>query len=176
MSGALALCAPAMLWAAIVPGAMPVSAPHAPAGGASTLAGEHARSSSLPGAPFGVRGAWIVDSAGRRLVLRGVDVSGDEYTPTNAPLPYDAKSFEAIRATGATVVRIPIAWANLEPSKGEYAAAAFARVEQIVGWAARAGLLVVLDMHQYDWSPCFGGNGVPAWAVPGCAGANLGGG
>lgn len=174
-SGTLALCAPAMLWAAIVPGSMPGPAPHVPAGGTWGLSGKQARSSAIPGPPFGVRGAWIVDSAGRRLVLRGMDVSGDEYTPTNAPLPYDAQSFEAIRATGATVVRIPIAWANLEPSKGDYAAAAFARVEQIVGWAARAGLLVVLDMHQYDWSPCFGGNGVPAWAVPGCVDTNLGG-
>lgn len=123
---------------------------------------------------FGTSGLWITDSQGRRLLLRGVDVSGDEYTATNQPLPYDQASFSAIRATGATVVRIPIAWANIEPEPGRYDTAALERVRTILGWAGKAGLLVVLDMHQYDWSPCFGGNGMPAWAVPGCLHSNAG--
>jgi endoglycosylceramidase len=118
--------------------------------------------------PFRTQGLFVLDSAGRRLFLRGLDVSGDEYVPTGAPLPYGPATFRQIRATGATVVRVPIAWANIEPRRGVFDEAALARVRKIVSWAADAGLLVVLDMHQYDWSPCFGGNGVPAWAVPGC--------
>lgn len=118
--------------------------------------------------PYRTRGLWIVDGYGRRLLLRGVDVSGAEFTPTDRPLPYGPADFEAIRASGATVVRIPIAWALLEPSPGSFDAAALARVAEVVGWAGQAGLLVVLDMHQYEWSPCFGGNGMPAWATSPC--------
>jgi endoglycosylceramidase len=65
-------------------------------------------------------------------------------------------------------VRIPIAWALVEPEPGSFDRAALERVRQIVGWAGQAGLLVVLDMHQYEWSPCFGGNGMPAWATSPC--------
>ncbi|HUY65121.1 MAG TPA: cellulase family glycosylhydrolase [Acidimicrobiales bacterium] len=117
---------------------------------------------------YGTHGLWVTDSAGRRLVLRGVDVMGAEFTPTSQPLPYGPSDFAAIRATGATVVRIPIAWANIEPRPGFYDPAAIARAVQVVRWAGQAGLLVVLDMHQWGWSPCFGGNGVPAWEASPC--------
>src|SRR5262249_39232220 len=117
---------------------------------------------------FSTNGRWITDAVGRTLVLRGVDVMGAEYTPTAQPLPYDATDFAKIRALGATVVRLPIAWANIEPTKGHYAATALARARQIVADAGAAGLLVVLDMHQWNWSPCFGGNGMPEWATNPC--------
>ena len=117
---------------------------------------------------FSTSGLWIRDRAGRDLVLRGVDLSGAEYTPTDQALPYDAADFATIRATGATVVRLPISWALLEPTPGVFDPAALARVAQIVEWAGQAGLMVVLDMHQYDWTRCFGGLGVPTWAVPNC--------
>lgn len=123
------------------------------------------------GAPpprFSTDGRWITDAAGRKLVLRGVDVMGAEYTPTSQPLPYDATDFAKIRAMGATVVRLPIAWANIEPTRGVYDPAALARARQIVADAGAAGLLVVLDMHQWNWSPCFGGNGMPEWATNPC--------
>ena len=117
---------------------------------------------------FSTKGLAITDAGGRTLLLRGVDVMGAEYTPTNQPLPYDASDFAKIRATGATVVRLPIAWANVEPQRGHYDPAALDRARQIVADAGAAGLLVVLDMHQWNWSPCYGGNGMPEWAVNPC--------
>src|SRR4029077_17729504 len=42
------------------------------------------------------------------------------------------------------------------------------RARQIVADAGAAGLLVVLDMHQWNWSPCYGGNGMPEWATNPC--------
>ena len=110
----------------------------------------------------------MLDGQGRHLVLRGEDVSGAEYTPTTQALPYDAADFRAIRALGADVVRLPIAWALIEPTEGHFDQAAIDRARQIVAWAGAAGLHVVLDMHQYLWSPCFDGNGMPPWAVPNC--------
>lgn len=122
-----------------------------------------------PSAPrFATKGLWITDSQGRDLFLRGVDVSGAEYTPTESPLPYGPADFQAMRAAGVTVVRLPIAWAMVEPTRGHYDQTAIDRAVQIVDWAGAAGLRVVLDMHQYIWTGCFGGNGMPAWAVPNC--------
>jgi hypothetical protein len=117
---------------------------------------------------FTTKGLWIVDRQGRDVVLRGFDLTGAEDTPTADPLPYGPADFAGIRASGATVVRLPIAWAMIEPRPGYFDSAALARVRQIVGWATEAGLKVVLDMHQYLWTACFGGNGVPQWAVPNC--------
>jgi len=117
---------------------------------------------------FSTSGLWVLDGQGRHLYLTGFDVSGAEYTATDASLPYDAADFRLIRATGATIVRLPIAWALIEPSPGRFDQAALARARQIVEWAGAAGLDVVLDMHQYLWAPCFGGLGMPDWTVPNC--------
>jgi endoglycosylceramidase len=122
----------------------------------------------LRGARYSTNGLWITDAQGRDLFLRGVDVTGAEDTPTSASLPYGPSDFAAMRADGATVVRLPVAWTLIEPHPGQFDQAAINRVVQVVDWAGAAGLAVVLDMHQYIWSPCFGGNGMPAWAVPNC--------
>jgi endoglycosylceramidase len=122
----------------------------------------------LAGPRYSTNGLWVTDAQGRDLFLRGVDVTGAEDTPTSQPLPYGPADFVAMRAAGATVVRLPIAWALIEPQRGVFDQAAIARAVQIVDWAGAAGLRVVLDMHQYLWAPCFGGNGMPAWAVPNC--------
>ncbi len=126
----------------------------------------HRRSARAP--RYSTNGLWITDAQGRDLFLRGVDVTGAEDTPTADPLPYGPSDFTAMRADGATVVRLPIAWALIEPHPGQFDQAAIDRAVQVVEWAGAAGLDVVLDMHQYLWSPCFGGNGMPAWAVPNC--------
>jgi hypothetical protein len=117
---------------------------------------------------YSTNGLWITDAQGRDLFLRGVDVTGAEDTPTGDPLPYGPADFLAMRAAGATVVRLPIAWAMIEPTPGHFDRTAIARAVQIVDWAGAAGLRVVLDMHQYLWTPCFGGNGMPRWAIPNC--------
>ncbi|HUC04377.1 MAG TPA: cellulase family glycosylhydrolase [Acidimicrobiales bacterium] len=127
-----------------------------------------AAGATTPGAGYSTHGLWITDASGRDLFLRGVDVTGAEDTPTADPLPYGPADFAAIRASGATVVRLPIAWAMIEPSPGHLDPGAIARAVQIVQWAGDAGLHVVLDMHQYLWTPCFGGNGMPTWTVPDC--------
>ena len=128
-----------------------------------------ASAAPAPAVPrYSTSGLWVTDAQGRDLFLRGVDVTGAEDTPTADNLPYGPADFVAMRAAGATVVRLPIAWGMIEPSPGHFDRAAIDRAVQIVDWAGAAGLRVVLDMHQYLWTPCFGGNGTPTWAVPNC--------
>jgi endoglycosylceramidase len=136
--------------------------------GIATLPAPASAASPASAPRFATHGLWITDAQGRDVFMRGVDVTGAEDTPTDAPLPYDAADFRAMRSAGVTVVRLPIAWAMIEPMPGHYDPAAIARAAQIVEWAGAAGLRVVLDMHQYLWTGCFGGNGMPRWAVPNC--------
>jgi endoglycosylceramidase len=77
---------------------------------------------------FATRGRWIVDSEGRTLLLRGVNIMGLEYTPASSPLPWDDTDLRKVRATAATVVRVPISWATIEPQRGHYDAGALDRI------------------------------------------------
>jgi endoglycosylceramidase len=135
------------------------------------MAGGAPAASATEASRYSTNGRWVTDAQGRDLFLRGVDVTGAEDTPTADNLPYGPADFVAMRAAGATVVRLPIAWAMIEPTPGHFDQAAIDRAVQIVDWAGAAGLRVVLDMHQYLWTPCFGGNGTPTWAVPNCPSA-----
>jgi endoglycosylceramidase len=61
-------------------------------------------------------------------------------------------------------VRILITWDALEPEPGVYDEDYLPDiVEPQVAYAHDAGLRVILDMHQYHWSPCSGGMGMPEW-------------
>src|SRR5581483_12294057 len=83
-------------------------------------------------------GLWVLDGEGRHLVLRGVNVSGGEFTPTGKPLAWGPEEFVHLKQLGFNVVRLPIAWANIEPTKGHYDAAAIQRAHDIVQWAGQA--------------------------------------
>jgi aryl-phospho-beta-D-glucosidase BglC (GH1 family) len=38
-------------------------------------------------------------------------------------------------------------------------------VDRDIAWAKKYGIYIILDMHQWRWSPHFGGNGLPVWMV-----------
>src|SRR5438105_2871011 len=101
--------------------------------GAGLCAATRSPTAAATGTPrFATSGRWIIDGAGRKLVLRGLNAMGAEFTATNRPLPYGPADFAAMAASGATVVRLPIAWANIEPTPGHYDAGALARARTIV--------------------------------------------
>jgi endoglycosylceramidase len=164
----------------------------------------------------------IVDSYGRTVLLKGVNVDGivdywdaDEKKPPppeklRPPYPSDPKryaggrcppdnkrvegvvtcqfDFDQMRGLGYDVVRLNLSWSLLEPKPGKIGRQYIDRVAQVVGWAKRRGIYVVLDMHQDAWSkyvytrgePCAGEfqairgfDGAPLWASqytsPACA-------
>ena len=119
----------------------------------------------------------IVDVAGRQVLLRGVNANGlvDYYRPDlRAPYPIDQASyrhgacpaddptvenvvlcerdFAQMRRLGYDAVRLNLSWSLLEPSPGRIDRLYLDRIAQVVGWARRAGIYVILDMHQDAWS------------------------
>jgi endoglycosylceramidase len=156
----------------------------------------------------------IIDSNGRQVLLKGVNADGlvdyfrpDLKTPyptapasyANGGCPPDDTTVEGVDICqydfsqlgplGYDVIRLNISWSLLEPTPGIIDKTYLNRIAQVVGWAKRAGIYVVLDMHQDAWSKyvytapsdtCVaplqairGFDGAPLWAsqhlTPACA-------
>ncbi|MGW3039535.1 cellulase family glycosylhydrolase [Kitasatospora sp. NPDC001159] len=101
----------------------------------------------------------LTDARGRHLQLRGFNL--DKYAEATEA---DLKS---LAAQGFTLVRLPISWTRLEPRHGRLDPGELHRLQQLLGWADRLGLLVLVDFHQDVYGPKFGGgtNGIPVWAT-----------
>ena len=111
-------------------------------------------------------GSWIRDASGRVVLLRGINYSGLEFGNFfGAPHPPEEADFLQMASWGVNVVRLPIAWHYLEPAPNQIDLDHLrGQVDPIVRFAGRHGMVVVLEMHQFQWSPCTGGNGAPAWS------------
>lgn len=112
---------------------------------------------------------WIRDRGNRVVLLRGVNYSGLEFGNfignTHGP---EASDFAQIASWGVNVVRLPIAWAYIEPQPNQFDETYLAdQVDKVIAFAAEHGLAVILDMHFYYWSACVGGLGAPAWVCDG---------
>jgi len=112
---------------------------------------------------------WIRDAAGRIVLLRGINYSGLEFGNFfGAFHPPEEADFVQMASWGVNVVRLPVAWHYLEPEPNRIDLDHLrTQVDPIVRFARRYGMVVVLEMHQFQWSPCTGGNGAPGWSCEG---------
>lgn len=119
----------------------------------------------------------LVDAAGRPVLLRGVNVAGlGDYwrpdlkvpypidpaayangacpatDPTIEPPPVCLQDLRKIASLGFNSVRLTLSWSLLEPAPGQISTTYLRRIDQVVGWARRTGLWLVLDLHQDAWS------------------------
>lgn len=120
--------------------------------------------------PLSTRGRWIVDDQGRTVILRGVNYNGIESMlfTDQPPLLSD---FQQIRRWGFNVIRFPISWNFIEPARGVIDETYLDQwVLPVLDFAAQEHIGVILDLHQWNWSPCFNpngtGQGAPKWALP----------
>lgn len=104
-------------------------------------------------------GCGFVDREGRPVVLRGFDLIAP-----NAPSIWS----EAVEL-GANFVRIPISWDEIEPATpngGHRWNVRFLKaLDRQVAYFRRHNVSVLLDFHQFRWSPYFDSDadGIPAW-------------
>ena len=113
---------------------------------------------------WSVRDGFLRDAQGRAVILRGVNVSGDHKQPPYLGF-HGPDDYRRIHDEwGMNAVRFLAPWAAIEPSRGVHDETYLARLAERVGWAADAGLLVVVDMHQDLYGEGFaGGDGAPRW-------------
>ncbi|MFI2433437.1 cellulase family glycosylhydrolase [Streptomyces sp. NPDC018693] len=130
------------------------------------------------GTALTVSNGRFVDAAGREVVLRGYNVSGETKLDENGGLPFasvaDArKSAKALRALGGgNSVRFLLSWAYAEPARGQVDTAYLAAATAQIGAFLDAGIRVYPDFHQdlysrylFDPDSWYTGDGAPKWAV-----------
>jgi endoglycosylceramidase len=145
--------------------------------------------------------AFIADDQNRMVILHGAipaslvqygpgDVMASPIDPaayadgrcpaTSAGSPYPPlcqTDLERMAALGFNSVRLPISWSVLEPERGRFDEIYLDRVAQVVSWARRLAMYVIVDMHQNAYSHYVGAggpndgvklrynDGAPAWAT-----------
>ena len=133
-----------------------------------------------------VRGRWFVDAAGRRAILRGVNLGGDCKVPfprggTNfpsdfadhrsvsfvgRPFPLDEADEHLGRLAqwGFNVVRLLTTWEAVEhQGPGCYDESYLQYFAEVCRRCGEHGLYVFVDFHQDVWSRMSGGDGAPGW-------------
>jgi endoglycosylceramidase len=124
--------------------------------------------------PLASDGTHLRDAEGRIALLRGVNarVAGvfdvtfsDGRNPVEMIPPLDDTDCARMRALGFDLLRLPIDWSAIEPAPGAYDEAYLDRVDATVQCAARAGLYVLVDLHQDGYSKEIGEDGAPLWAI-----------
>lgn len=123
------------------------------------------RSRPLP--LLSVQGNHFVNDAGNPVLLRGVNATGDAKVPPFKGIT-DIAQLHALKKLGFNCLRLLFIWEPFEPEPGQYNHAYLTDYEQVVQWAARAGLYVIVDFHQdafsrYALGGC--GEGFPRWAI-----------
>jgi Cellulase (glycosyl hydrolase family 5) len=150
--------------------------------------------------PLHTEGARILDARGHTVRFVGINVTGLQagsgtrasrmpgrpicfgWRPVMPPIP------QQIWDWGFNMVRLPIAWADLEPLPPtrqpdgsllhRYNRQYLAAIDAAVAAFTDRGIGVVIDMHQYRWSPFFvrqgptnpehcPGQGMPEWLYRG---------
>jgi hypothetical protein len=133
-----------------------------------------------------VRGRWFVDAAGRRTILRGVNLGGDCKVPfprggTNypsdfadhrsvsfvgRPFPLEEADEHLARLAhwGFNVVRLLTTWEAVEHrAPGRYDESYLQYFAEVCRRCGEHGLYVFVDFHQDVWSRMSGGDGAPGW-------------
>ncbi|RLJ01845.1 MAG: hypothetical protein DRP08_05070, partial [Candidatus Aenigmatarchaeota archaeon] len=109
-----------------------------------------------------VEGDKIVNEDGFIVFLYGANYMGMEFGWFN----HKEEDFVRMRNWGFNVVRLPIGWHYIEPEPGKIDEEYLMLIDKVIYLAKKNGLYVVLDMHQWHWSPRFDGCGMPDWVVP----------
>ncbi len=134
-------------------------------------------------------GPWFKDEANRRLLLRGINLSGSTKvpcTPNGAthlrenffdhrtvsfvgrpfPLAEADEHLSRLRRWGFNFLRFLVTWEAIEHAgPGSYDEAYLDYVVQVIRKAAQHGFDVFIDPHQDVWSRFTGGDGAPGWTL-----------
>ena len=134
-----------------------------------------------------IDGEWFVDDKGRKVLLRGVNLSGSSKIPTRPngathlktdfhdhkevsfvgrpfPLEEADEHLRRIKHWGFNGVRFLVTWEAIEHAgPGEYDKEYLDYVEEVLKIIDSYGLHVIIDPHQDVWSRMSGGDGAPGW-------------
>lgn len=134
----------------------------APGSAAGRELGSSDRLPALHAEPDPVNGGRIVDSEGREVLLRGVNVNAlAEYwegTDFRTTFPLKRDDPARMASIGWNAVRLLLSWSKVEPEPGEYDEAYLDRVAKVVDRLADVGIYTIIDLHQDAWGATLAGS------------------
>jgi endoglycosylceramidase len=115
--------------------------------------------------PLGHDGRWMTDSAGRVVILHGVNMVNKlaPYYPAAVGFGDDDAAF--LSRVGFNAVRVGVIWKAVEPMPGVYDDGYIEHIRATVETLARHGVRSLIDFHQDLYNQRFQGEGAPDWAV-----------
>lgn len=109
--------------------------------------------------PLHTTGLWLVDGAGRVVVLHGLNIVPlDESTP--APLPIGDEDVHLLASHGFNTVRLGVLYSLVKPQPDRFDDAYIERIADLQRRFAEAGLQVLIDFHQDAFD-----RGMPEWTT-----------
>lgn len=140
---------------------------------------------SLKAVTNGTEPGRIVDSFGREVLLRGVNLNSHiEYWQHNpefdTTFPFTEADADLLASMGWNMVRLAISWSRVEPNPGEYDEEYLNEIQGSINLLADRGVYTLIDLHQDAWGPSLvapegtvceegrpagGWDGAPAWAT-----------
>lgn len=129
---------------------------------------------------------WLIDSKGRKVLLRGVNLGGSSKVPSKPngathiktdlaardpsfvgrpfPLKDAPIHFQRIKHWGFNSIRFVITWEAIEHSNPhEFDKEYLEYLEEVLKLAEKYRLYTIIDPHQDVWSRASGGDGAPSW-------------
>jgi hypothetical protein len=139
--------------------------------------------------PLDIRGSWITDARGRKIIMKGLNLAGtsklpyrpdgSSYRPESLADPLGVSfvgrpftlseaddHYARVAEWGFKFLRFLISWEAIENrGPGIYDGEYLDYLEAVVARAADHGLGIWIDPHQDAWSRWTGGDGAPAWTL-----------
>jgi endoglycosylceramidase len=102
-----------------------------------------------------VNGTSIVREDGVTMILRGANLP--ELDPLGVSPETYALYLDAAKSMGFNIVRLPVSWAGLEPTRGRFSASYVNSIQKIAMLLEQKEMYLVVDMHLFQ--PI----GFPSW-------------
>ena len=126
----------------------------------------------MPISPIHVRNGKFLDSAGREVFFRGVNVvfKDPPFLPNelhfHSNLSFVDADVDFLVSMGVNLIRLGVMWPGVFPeARGKVNLTYLEQVRDIVRMCARKGVYTLLDLHQDELHPIFCGEGAPDWWV-----------
>ena len=107
---------------------------------------------------------YLRDEAGRVVVYRGVNFTGEAKAPPDFTVPLADEDLDRMAGWGVTLVRFLVFWEAIEPTPGARDEAYLDRMEAQIRQFTARGIDVFVDFHQDLFGRGFNSSGLPRFA------------